>query len=188
MWIRLSEISPHGIPVSSSTPPAQLGLGREEWWADGPVRAELVVTRDDDVILMDGEVTASLRFRCSRCVEECALPVRTAVHLVLVPAPDGRELPDGEHQLKAADLEQAYYRDGGLETNDVVLEHLLLSIPMRVVCRPGCRGLCVSCGRNLNDGPCDCPPPPDSPWVEQLKKVATVTKEKKGRHHGKSET
>ncbi|MEW6325327.1 MAG: DUF177 domain-containing protein [Nitrospirota bacterium] len=186
MWIRLSEIPPQGVVVSSPTPAAQLGLGREEWWTDEPVRVQLVVTRDGDDILIDGEVAATLRFRCSRCLEECTYPVRTALHVTLAPA--GPDAPEGHYQLNAADLEQAYYREGGVETNEVVREQLLLAIPMQVVCRPGCRGLCASCGRNLNEGPCECPGPPDSPWVEQLKRLATMTKEKKGRtdQHGKS--
>jgi uncharacterized protein len=27
---------------------------------------------------------------------------------------------------------------------------------MRSLCRPDCRGLCIECGKNLNEGPCDC--------------------------------
>ena len=35
--------------------------------------------------------------------------------------------------------------------DEIVLEH-----PIRVLCRPDCRGLCAFCGANLNDGPCGC--------------------------------
>lgn len=169
MWIRLSEISPQGVVVSSEAVLAQLGLAQEQWWADGPVRVQLLVTRDEEVILVDGEVSAALRFHCSRCLETCAYPVHAAVHVMLAPADPSP--PEGHHQLSAADLEQLYYRNGGVETNEVVREQLLLSIPMQVVCRPECRGLCASCGRNLNEGPCGCPAPPASPWVEQLKRL-----------------
>jgi uncharacterized protein len=61
----------------------------------------------------------------------------------------------------------------------VAREDFLLSIPISAVCRPDCRGLCPKCGKNWNEGPCDCeddeidprwagladlfkePPPPD---------------------------
>jgi len=178
MWIRLSEISPQGVVVSQSTPLTQLGLSQEEWSADAPIRVDLVVNRDQDVILVDGDVTGTLRFRCSRCLEPCAQPVRLSVHQALAPAVD--HPTEGHHQLNAADLEQWYYRDGGVETNDVVREQLLLAIPMRVVCRADCRGLCASCGRNLNEGACACPAPPSSSWVEQLKRVR-LESETKGR-------
>jgi len=38
----------------------------------------------------------------------------------------------------------------------LVREDMLLSIPIQALCRPGCKGLCPRCGRNWNDGPCDC--------------------------------
>jgi uncharacterized protein len=168
MWIRLSDIPPQGVVVSTQTPLAQLGLGQEEWWAAGPVRVGLRVTREHELIMIDGDVGAPLRFHCSRCLRDCDAPLQLPVHLTLAPA--DAAVPEGHHQLQAADLEQWYYREGGVEINDVVREQLLLAIPMQVVCRPDCRGLCASCGRDLNEGPCGCPAPPDTPWVEQLKR------------------
>jgi uncharacterized protein len=168
MWIRLSGIPPQGVAVSSPVPLGQLALAQEDWSADGPIRVDMVVTRDRELIMVDGTVAAVLRFRCSRCLETCSRPLQAAVHLALAPA--GSEPPESRHQLNATDLEQLFYQDGGLETDDVVREQLLLSIPMQVVCRPECRGLCPACGRNLNEGPCGCPAPPSTPWVEQLKR------------------
>jgi len=172
MRIRLSEIPPHGVTVAAPVPLAQLGLADEPWWTDGPVQVRLVVTRESDLILVDGSVSASLRFHCSRCLIECDYAVNAAVHLSLAPADTDGEAPasDSARQLQADELEQLYYRDGGFDTNDVVREQLLLSIPMRVVCRPDCRGLCAACGNNLNEGPCGCPPPADSKLAEQLKR------------------
>jgi uncharacterized protein len=169
MWIRLAEISPHGVTVASPVPLAQLGLADEAWWTDGPVRVHLMVTREAEHILVDGDIAATLRFHCSCCLQECNYPVSGAVHLSLAPAAEGAA-PEGAVQLMAEDLEQLYYREGGVETNDIVREQLLLSIPMRVLCRPDCRGLCATCGKNLNEGSCDCPPPVASGLAEQLKR------------------
>lgn len=33
---------------------------------------------------------------------------------------------------------------------------VLLHIPMKHLCRSDCKGLCPECGKNLNDGPCNC--------------------------------
>lgn len=35
--------------------------------------------------------------------------------------------------------------------DEVILDH-----PIRVLCKPECKGLCHQCGANLNDGPCKC--------------------------------
>lgn len=44
----------------------------------------------------------------------------------------------------------------GLATEDV-----LLSLPTKILCREDCKGICSTCGKNLNEGPCDCKPPID---------------------------
>jgi uncharacterized metal-binding protein YceD (DUF177 family) len=174
MWIRLSEISPHGVTVASPVPLAQLGLGDETWWTDGPVRVHLMVTRETEHILVDGDVSAMVKIPCSRCLEECDYPVSGAVHLTLAPAGEDAA-QEGARQLNAEELEQLYYREGGFETNDIVREQLLLSIPMRVLCRSDCRGLCPTCGKNLNEGPCGCPAPAASRLAEQLKRWRSGT-------------
>jgi len=38
----------------------------------------------------------------------------------------------------------------------LVRENMLLSKPIRILCRPDCKGLCPTCGQNWNEGPCDC--------------------------------
>jgi len=35
--------------------------------------------------------------------------------------------------------------------------NLLTSLPLQVLCRPACRGLCPHCGQNLNEKDCGCP-------------------------------
>jgi uncharacterized protein len=169
MWIRLSEISPHGVTVSSPVSLAQLGLADEEWRTEGPVRMHLLVTREAEQIVVQGDVSATLRIPCSRCLQECTYPVNGTVLLSLAPE-GGIGASEGAQQLTAEDLEQLSYREGGFETNEIVREQLLLSIPMRVVCRPDCRGLCATCGKNLNEGPCGCPEPAPSRLAEQLKR------------------
>ncbi len=37
-------------------------------------------------------------------------------------------------------------------------DEILLEHPIRVLCKPDCKGLCSFCGANLNDEPCDCKP------------------------------
>ena len=68
------------------------------------------------------------------------------------------------------------YSDATLETEphtdsvlpDLVLdldalaeEDVVLNLPSKVLCKEDCKGLCPQCGKNLNDGPCDCKEPVD---------------------------
>ena len=38
----------------------------------------------------------------------------------------------------------------------------VLNFDSKLLCKPDCKGLCCRCGKNLNDGPCDCRKEPDS--------------------------
>ena len=54
-----------------------------------------------------------------------------------------------------------HYDIKGLESvtlDSDLRDEILLEHPIRVLCRPDCRGLCALCGANMNDAPCDCKP------------------------------
>ncbi len=34
----------------------------------------------------------------------------------------------------------------------------MAGVPIQLKCSPECKGLCAKCGKNLNQGPCSCPP------------------------------
>lgn len=43
-----------------------------------------------------------------------------------------------------------------LDLASLVCEDIIFSLPLRFLCDEECKGLCSKCGKNLNDGPCDC--------------------------------
>ena len=73
---------------------------------------------------------------CSRCLERVKKPLEKHVQLVYT----------------LAGLGQYLEIDGALR------EELLLDFPMKVLCGPGCKGICPLCGINLNHASCNCQP------------------------------
>jgi uncharacterized protein len=64
-----------------------------------------------------------------------------------------------------------------LSLNEAIREELILAVPEYVVCRDNCAGLCPECGKDLNEGPCDCRAASTDPrWVqlEALKKRSST--------------
>lgn len=47
-------------------------------------------------------------------------------------------------------------RDNELDVDKLVQANIILNIPMKHLCRENCKGLCPNCGKNLNDGECEC--------------------------------
>ena len=100
---------------------------------------------------------------CARCLD----PVRHALSgdFDLVFRPLGVDAGPPERALVPPETEIGYYQEGGLVLEDVLREQVLLSLPVRTLCRPDCKGLCPRCGRNLNAEPCACEAsPPDARW------------------------
>lgn len=46
--------------------------------------------------------------------------------------------------------------DGEINIQPIVEEAIVLNAEGRVLCKENCKGLCPKCGKNLNNGSCDC--------------------------------
>ena len=61
----------------------------------------------------------------------------------------------------------AVFDGEGIELDDLVREELLLSVPVNVLCREDCRGLCPACGIDRNLSECQCQTDEvDSRWAK----------------------
>ncbi len=58
-----------------------------------------------------------------------------------------------------------------LPLDDLVEEDLLLSMPLKVLCKEDCRGLCLHCGQDLNQGTCGCRQESVDPRLQVLKQL-----------------
>lgn len=43
-----------------------------------------------------------------------------------------------------------------VDLTDELRQSIILSLPSYPVCRQDCQGVCATCGKNLNEGPCTC--------------------------------
>jgi uncharacterized protein len=133
--------------------------------ADYYVQGEIELVRTDRSILLRGTLGTKVNLACSRCLtsfehplvfklEEEFFPTVNVTSGVSVPLPeDSTAFVIDEHHM--------------LDLSEVVRQHALLTMPMKPLCRPKCAGLCPSCGANLNQGDCQCPPRSQkSPWAK----------------------
>ena len=98
---------------------------------------------------MRGEGEVVLRIPCSRCLE----PVEVPIHVEIEDKID-LKLSDEE---RARELNEQFYVSGyNLDVDRLVGNELTLNLPMKVLCREDCKGICNRCGTNLNYGTCDC--------------------------------
>lgn len=99
---------------------------------------------------------------CRRCLTDVTMSVAEDVQLLYVEAEtDGADDPD----VYVVDA-----RAHELDLRPALREQWLLAVPAYAQCRDDCKGLCPTCGADLNAGACDCAPATDSRW-DALRKV-----------------
>lgn len=106
-----------------------------------------------------GAIESGLTLECVRCLEPFHLDLGFEFHLTLVPADKVVDSTTGEHQIQEADCDLYPFIAGKVDLAAVAREQIYLQMPLKPVCEESCRGLCSSCGDNLNRGPCRCAVP-----------------------------
>jgi uncharacterized protein len=94
------------------------------------------------------------------------IPLGAGYDLIYRPAAADAEAT--ERSITAPETEIGYYQGDGLALEDVLREQVLLSLPLRTLCKPDCKGLCPRCGANRNSQPCTCDVGPSDPRWEAL--------------------
>ena len=97
------------------------------------IKVQAEVSRSEDDLTVQVRLEGERVFTCSVCLEEF------------------NNLFEKDFTL--------HYDIKGLDSVTLdpdVRDELLLDHPIRILCRPDCKGLCLSCGANLNEGSCGC--------------------------------
>jgi uncharacterized protein len=53
--------------------------------------------------------------------------------------------------------------------DEIIVDNIILSLPIKTLCSETCKGLCPICGQNLNEGDCDCEIENIDPRLQKLK-------------------
>ncbi len=109
--------------------------------------------RSGSDVFLTGEVRATVRCRCVRCLEPHDRTVSEAFHLTFVTDLDRSH---GEHELRREDMEVEELVGDRLDLAGIAVEQVLLALPDYPVCRDECLGLCPTCGADRNRTPCEC--------------------------------
>lgn len=144
-------------------------FGDDSWGAaDGAFRSDIDLELDLEAvvegILVRGTIGADLQLPCSRCLVPQDVHVDSDVaELFVDPAKredDGEDEDDPGYELI----------DGrtAIDLSVMVRDALLIDLPVRVLCREDCQGLCEVCGADRNAGDCGHRPDeaPDPRWAK----------------------
>lgn len=134
MKIKVKSIALEGLKLNKSIDPSEIGVSEEEANYLGPIDVTVFLERIGNTIVVQAQVRGKLLFSCARCLEDVE-----------------RECCD--------DFKFDYAINKDTELIDVgedIRQEILLNMPLKVLCREDCRGICLHCGANLNEEQCRC--------------------------------
>lgn len=107
------------------------------------LRGSLRLSRNSRGILVQGKLETGVLVECARCLTPTFCPVQVEFGELFSFPPS----PDTAYSVAET---------GILDLAPLIREETILNVPMGILCRPDCAGLCPECGQNWNEGPCDC--------------------------------
>ncbi|PIR15807.1 MAG: hypothetical protein COV48_12325 [Elusimicrobia bacterium CG11_big_fil_rev_8_21_14_0_20_64_6] len=121
------------MAVSAKTAPETFPDALSEGALKGPVSLVGMILAVDDEASFTGTAAGRWTFECTRCLKPLELEWTAPIE-AMVPI------------------------DGGpMDLTDEVRQSIALAQPMKVLCRPDCKGLCAVCKKNRNEVDCGHP-------------------------------
>ena len=113
------------------------------------------ITKTMKTLNLTAKVSGNAVVPCSRCLKDVIVPV--AFDIAEIMMREGEEISDDEDIVVIS--------GHTLEIDDIVLNNFLMNVSGKYLCREDCKGLCPKCGKDLNEGSCNCiNDEPDPRW------------------------
>jgi uncharacterized protein len=98
-------------------------------------------------LMIEGSCQLVIEIPCDRCLES----VLTDFQL------DFTKNVNLDDEQQTDELDEKNYIDGyNLDVDKLLYNEILIGWPMKILCCDDCKGICNTCGQNLNKGTCNC--------------------------------
>ncbi len=135
----------HDQEFSFETDAGELGIPVDLCEFDGQILVKGTVCTTGDDYRAQGTISCVKKFSCDRCLRPSAVE---QVH---------EFSEDFCTVAERAERESVNYTDGNtIDIRELVRDTLIAAQPLSNLCKPDCQGLCPVCGKDLNEGTCDC--------------------------------
>ena len=163
---------PHARTTLEVDDPAPPGTGLE---FEAPVVGQVTLSNVGEYVRAQGRLRTVVGLSCSRCLRLVSHPLEIELEetcaLTQIDAPAAyRETAEDADPIPIVD-------DDVIDLSELVRQSLVVAAPSTVLCREDCRGLCPSCGCDLNEQSCDCEREKTDPRWAALRELLDRTEE-----------
>ena len=109
-----------------------------------PVTIKGKIQNRAGVVRLTYESRAELALECDRCLTQFVREFCYSFEHILVASTN---TDDDDYVVCPNNI---------LDLNELAVSDLLLQLPTKILCKDDCKGLCYTCGKNLNEGECSC--------------------------------
>lgn len=157
LHLDLNEVIQH--PNRRMEYPLKVWLDREEAPPQAePITGTLVAESGGRILHLQGEFHVDVWLECARCAN--LFRQRIEFHLEEDYPLAGTPSAVNPNSFARVEDEEPYpiFDENKLMVEELLRQYALVQLPMQPICQEDCKGLCNQCGKNLNEGPCDCVP------------------------------
>jgi len=134
MKIVINQVPAEGLYLKEEIDPAELDLETGLIKLRSPVKLAAQITRITNALTIDLNINAVIFADCSRCLSEFERVFNKHVRL--------------NYPLESSDV--------FIDLKPDIREEIILDYPIKPLCSLSCKGLCIKCGKNKNEGGCNC--------------------------------
>ena len=163
MYLRIEQIKNEGLYLEFEEQPdvfpvlsEMINQGECNFMA--PIKTALRAIRIEDMIDVQGHLNTLVRLPCGRCLKEYETPLKSRFEITYAHRPPSvpADEKQAEVEISAAETGLIYFEGEHINLQDGIQEQIILALPVRALCSINCKGLCPSCGQDLNEGDCGC--------------------------------
>ena len=124
------------------------------------------VNSKDEILELKAHIKTNLELTCSRCLDTFIYPIDVDIEERFTKS---KELQDDEELI--------FVEDDTLDIIQIVENCIISTLPIKRLCKEDCKGLCLRCGANLNEGECGCDRESLDPRMSVFKDILNNFKE-----------
>jgi len=125
----------------------------------GSVTVSGNISQKNGLVAIEYSIEAEFSAGCARCNKETRQTIIAGGEKYIA---GKSEEKDGNEDFYITEV------DGIIDLKEFLNEFLGLEVPSRYLCSDGCKGLCLKCGKDLNEGACGCPKAEKNPAFKIL--------------------
>jgi uncharacterized protein len=168
-FVDLKDLDREKVSIDGSFEPGVIDFSADNIRQTKPLVWKATAERAGEEIRIAGSLETTVEIACSRCLEPASIEVSRPFDLYFRERDESMfDEDENEIELSDKDTRTAFFSGTKLALAEILQEQVLLALPMKVLCKLDCKGLCPTCGTNLNLKSCNCQKEQFSPHLDAL--------------------